>query len=434
MSRPLLLLAGLVACESASNPVPRDPFFATTPTPPPLSRCRPGVAGIVDGQGYANLMDAAGATVANDTVWVCPGTHIADMTFPGPGPYGIVGMTGDASDVVLIPGPAVASGTGDSIQFPQSPNPLPTLLRVQHLTFSNFGNSGNNDSPFSARSGSQLEISNVVLSHNGNPMGNTGALIGVTDSDYLEIVGLRAHHNTRADILHFNHRDATRGNMNVSVRDFECTDNTDIQHCIQIVGSLYNGARRPLVAHMVGLRFEDNSSPSDLFLIHGGEYSITIEDSVFSRNTTGRPGSPEGGILAPNIDIYHIPKPHGRVTIRRSDFLDNVSHHYGVAISGSMLLCYREWELAMLIEDSRFLRNVSLAPTQLSISGGYAVFMHATCGTGVWFRDVDFGSGADDNVPFDLDGQCAGQDLGFVNDLRYRDPTSRAIPPSCTLH
>lgn len=370
---------------------------------PPPARCSPGAAAMINGARFRTVQDAINALQPPATVTVCSGVHQeVDIRSTSAGPFRIAGETGNPADVVFDVGHQ------------------PSLFE------------------FDAAAASTIQLDGVTIQ-------NAGCGPGCVGDDAIRTSF--GDHAIRLKNVIIEDADSNSGIVNLwagtaVIRDSWFRRNRSEEAIVGIVAP--SGVARPNVL-IQGCTFEDNEIEDAVEVSVGGfgAFSrIQVRDSTFQRNTAesaagvniiAYPGDSlvevSGSAFRENVVTNLDASPglmlglgdSGRMGARVTDtlFEDNVGGTASAvdlwgfgAYRGAGHAVGHAW-----MERTSFLRNEATG-------GGGGVVQTGSIGTwDVRYDDVEFGSGADDNVPFDL-ARCQ-LPLGFVSHGATRD-----LPPS----
>lgn len=369
MRRILTLTAALSAC--APSPEPVDAFDDALPPPAPIvpPACAPGSAFELNGIAFADLQRALDATVGGDTVVLCAGRHtIGDVQVYADG-LTLAGETGDPADVTLVGGTI-------SMQPYNLPVPPGTVQTASGFTLDGAELYGAGTAAFHVAdlrftgAGSKLfiEAASAYVYRTAFRDGTGGRMleVGAYQAEVnLALDDVQFQDNVVDDNLVWVHNlDTTPAPGRVRMRDVDWINNTSI------------AAYAPLGLFTDDLQVE----------IVGGQV-------VGNQN--------------PNASIIELFGARGPSRIRDWSVTDNIVGYPTVNIVG-------EFE-PLSIRGSAFLRNNwPTAP----FSVGSALLVE---GPTARLTNVDFGAGANTNLPADI--ATCGVDYGVVTGRTIRFPS-----------
>lgn len=401
MIRFVMVLALMSACAPGNVP-PTDettPFLDAAPPPP----CVAGAAAMIGARPFRSVQDALDAMVPPVTVTVCSGVHQEVNLFTASaGPFRLAGETGNPADVVFD-----VAHQGPLFDFGAQ---APATIQLDSFTVRDAG-CGPGCAPDSVvqtfPNAHRLRLRNWIV----EDADAGGDLIAPwLEELVLEDSLFRRNRSDDALVGVVTPSAAIRPRVRISGCTFE--DNA-VQDVVEMrVGGL-GVFSRVQVEDSVFQRNTASNSAGLTLLASPGDALVEVSGSAFRENVVTNLDATPGVMLGLS--------DQGRMRAHLTDltFEDNLG-----GVSSAVDLwgfgAYRGAGQAVghaWIERSSFLRNTAQG-------GGGGVIQTGSPGTwDVMYDDVEFGSGADDNVPFDL-ARCL-QPLGFVQHGYTRD-----LPPS----
>jgi hypothetical protein len=387
MNRIPLFLA-LFGCQQQLHV---DAHGAPAAAAPPPARCAPGVAAEIRNVAYPDLQDALNDAQPYDTVIVCPGVWQGNFVLPNhAGPLEVRGLTGDPADVILDGG-----GGAETLLDPRGGS-----SRLRGLTFQN-AETLVNLSGWEAND--RLEVLDCqFLGPALNGLDIDGPTVIIKNTYFTGFSGFESQ-ALRAS-------PSRRSNANlpglVLLEDVTFEDNPTWYGNAALDGKPASTPTNPDTFILRRVHFYNNDSDGAVLEItEPWSARILIEDSEFIGNSSQA--------YAPIrvTTLLHDPSDTFVMGIDRTLFADNFGG------DGTALHLDADRDRAIYtdrvhfgIRDSAFLRNRSNGSH--SDPGNIAALM-LWGDAYVHLRNVDFGTGADDNEGSDIIG-CADELGGGV--------------------
>lgn len=360
-----LLWLPLLACQSGL-----DERQVTDELGPPPSVLVPAACGVgsafeINGVPYASLQDAFDATVPGDTVVVCRGTHVIGETRLGSTDVTIAGETGDPADVHL---------TGGSLDWIYAAQPMPAArARLSGVTF--------DDCPVYVAFVGELLASDLRF------VGPAATLMGETDAYVTRTAFTDGAGEPRMTIS------PDVGDLRLTLDEVTFEGNSADQSVLYARNN-HVGPSHGLV-RMRNVDMHDNTTLGPVALIElDTDFVLQISGGSIMQNT----------LSSSVLNAYDL---RGPSSIRGWTVADNVVGDPAVQLIAN--------PTPVTVADSAFVRNTWLNPPGLY----GAAWLSA--GPTVRFSNVDFGTGADTNVPADI-GAC-GVDYGVIASAVIRYPS-----------
>lgn len=367
MRATILFMLSMVGCDSAQESAV-DAELPPPPAPLVVPACAPGSAFELNGVAYTDLQLAFNDAVRGDTVVLCAGTHSIGETRVHTDGVNVAGETGDPADVTI-------TGGYISVQ-PSFPAPAGAVNTVSGFTLV----------------GAEL-------------IGGGPVEFRVAD---LRVVGPDARVYAESQSVYVYRTNFLQG---LAGRMFE-------------VGVFFSEVRVALDE----VRFENNITDDSVVWVHNldltpahGRVRLRNVDWVGNVSTAGFSplvqfsddiqleiiGGSVVGNTNPNGSIFDVFGLRGPSRIQGWTVADNVVGYPAVTIVGELE--------PLVIRDSAFLRNDWPAPP---FTIGSALLVE---GPTARLFNVDFGVGADTNLPADI--ATCGVDYGVVNAVKIRYPS-----------
>lgn len=338
--RPLPALAALalVACGPGSSGKGARVVDSGTLTSGPAATCQPGDAAVRGPEHFPSVGEALATAASGSTVTVCAGDWEVDQPV-GTDAITIVGDPADAGQVTLRPPP---SG-GPVLQFFSS-----TAITVQHLTFT-----GATDSAIRLSETRSLTVEDCVFLDNASAVGG-GAIAGSLRGDPTGS-GFAIRRT------HFSGNTSPRGGALELILQQDAT--LELADCSFTTNTA-----------------EGSGGAAWVEPVSGAANGLSVHDTVFTLNEAGD----DGGAVAFT----------GPGTVEWVDTIaeDNQSGDAGAALA--LLPPFQPNASTATITGGRMARNT----TPEVLSGA----LHLEPGWTLSATDLDLASGADDNVPKDV--------------------------------
>ncbi len=364
---------------------------------PDVTRCIASVVAFTDTFDYLDLQAAFSSVAPGSTLYVCPGDHDAPLSRTGGWPIALVGATLNPADTVIharsVPYIFVLPG------FDQQ-------LRLVGLTMSGMGSHSEPSAVRVSGSASVLDIDRCIIDDFQDSPGRSTVAVGAYQARAVRVRSTAFMDGSGA------------GALNISNSSFGGPDTWVVieDSAFERVQAFNSG---PITLRNDGgdarmLALIRNTTVVDSSGSQGGAISwdatrgsqLHIQGSTFTGNTS----IGDGGA------VYITTQPSGRAAIfvRDSTFTDNETGQNGSAIYFGGGLVWEHSRMRARIRDSTFHRNLSTHAT------GDNGAISTTHGCHLTLDNVDMGTGADDNVPADIDdGLCDLVELGPNTNLDH---------------
>jgi hypothetical protein len=400
-----LLATTLYACApgSEANTLP-----TSRAAPPPL--CTQGHVAWVQGTpgGYPTVEDAVLSTGPGGTVLICPGVHPVSMYLGNEANLTLRGVTGNPADVVLD-----GQGSG-AVIYGFGFDPI-ARLALRDLTVrggrdlaNDFGGvnvAGNVFNRSNLITDTRFYADNCIFEENGASTGGAVFLDSIQGGWVRNCV-------FRNNSLPGSYQgSAMTVKMSLDSDTFVISDSTFTQNnsFSPLMLQTNHGTFLPYDARVRLERLQFLNDAGGLLVDPGavdGYFDVQIVDSVFAGNA-----GPDVGAISIDGSANTIT----RVNISGTQITDNTGDYIASAI-----LAYSsstpDPSIFVQIRDSTIARNVVLSEVGAAPPyQGAAIYMSQS--TGLRLRNVDFGTGADANVPADMKNCSAPLGAGYTGQL-----------------
>jgi hypothetical protein len=368
MRATILFTLSMVGCDGAQESAV-DAELPPPPAPLVVPACAPGSAFELNGVAYADLQLAFDDAVGGDTVVICAGTHSIGGTRVHVDGVTIAGETGDPADVKLTDGSI-------SIQPFTTPAPVGTINTASGFTLVNADLIGGGTV--------DLRLADLRIEGPGASVYAESRSVYVYRSTFIDGVGGRMLEVGVYDAEVHVALDEVRFENNITDDSVVWVHNLDLTPA--------PGRVRMRNVDWVGNVSTAVFSPLALF-------TDDIQLEVIGGSVVGNTN--------PNAAIFEVFGVRGPSRIQGWTVTDNVVGFPAVNLMGEVE--------PLVIRDSVFLRNDW--PTAPFVVGSALLVEGPTAR----LFNVDFGVGADTNLPADI--ATCGLDYGLVNKAKIRYPS-----------
>jgi hypothetical protein len=363
----------------------------------PPAWCTSGVtAGLVSTRTpYTTLQGALDDAGAGDRIYVCPGTYTERAIIPNYSDVAIIGVTGDAADVVWDGEYLHSSIDTSSAQS----NPR---LEVRNMSFTRY----DSDS-LDPRANPPLHL----LSGN-----NSQSIVVVDNVNFTDITGSYGSYNTF--VAHANRINVNNCNFDsisttafharlhgrdsrINLSNSNFIRGYDDSRAVSISNAALRSVNPTILIDNVTVEENDGLDNVGITVELGHVYPHLVDARVGIRNTTIRDNTALGG------HYLHVTSSYSQTNVEVSVF--NTSFEDNLAMEGSIAHTVTTG-IGTGGTGSTTFRNVDFLRNELWDSRNYTVAN--TGATETYFINTDFGLGADDNIS-DTEFYCPGKH-GFV--------------------